>query len=119
MSSNEPWELTDIASVILRPILLIGYAVYSFRLVRGGWGHLEFLAGEPLVALMIFLGVIAAGLALIPFLFLGQHFNRKHRKAFDFTLLQIPLILTVILWVGLYLWSIFDAWREAATNVAS
>ncbi|MGB0265055.1 MAG: hypothetical protein ACPGAN_02105 [Candidatus Poseidoniaceae archaeon] len=63
--------------------------------------------------------VIAAGLALIPFLFLGQHFNRKHRKAFDFTLLQIPLILTVILWVGLYLWSIFDAWREAATNVAS
>lgn len=63
--------------------------------------------------------VIAALLALVPFLFLGQHFNRKHQKAIDFSLLQIPLILTVILWVGLYFWSIFDAWREAATNVAN
>ena len=63
--------------------------------------------------------LIAAILALVPFLFLGQHFNRKHQKAIDYSLLQIPLILTVILWVGLYLWSIFDAWREAATNVAN
>lgn len=63
--------------------------------------------------------LIAAILALVPFLFLGQHFNRKHQKAIDYSLLQIPLILTVILWVGLYFWSIFDAWREAATNVAN
>ena len=45
MPSNEPWKLTDIAAVILTPILLIGYAVYSLRLLRGGWSHLEFLAG--------------------------------------------------------------------------
>jgi hypothetical protein len=57
-------------------------------------------------------------LAAVPFLFLGQHINREHRKAFDFGLLQIPLALTVILWVALYFWSIFDAWRSATAIVA-
>ena len=88
MSSNEPWKLTDIASVILTPILLIGYAVYSFRLVRGGWSHLEFLAGEPLVALMIFLGVIAAGLAL-----LFWDVFRTGRRWMD---LLLPLVIALV-----------------------
>ena len=57
--------------------------------------------------------LIAALLAAVPFLFLGQHFNRQHRRAMDWTLLQIPLALTIVLWVFLYLWSIFDAWRDA------
>ncbi len=65
----------------------------------GFWGSLQ-----PIIAILV---------SLIPFLFLGQHFNRSHQKGFDFTLLQIPLALTGILWIGLYLWSIFDAWNEA------
>ena len=61
--------------------------------------------------------LIAALLAAVPFLFLGQHFNRQHRRAMDWTLLQIPLALTVVLWVFLYLWSIFDAWRDAVASM--
>ena len=57
-------------------------------------------------------------LAAVPFLFLGQHINREHRKGIDFGLLQIHLALTVVLWIGLYLWSIFDAWRAATAIVA-
>lgn len=70
----------------------------------GFWGTLR-----PLVAALI---------AVIPFLFLGQHFNRNHRRAVDWTLLQIPLALTVILWVALWAYSIFDAWRDATKMVA-
>ena len=55
---------------------------------------------------------------LIPFLFLGQHFNNKHRKATDWTLLQIPLALTVVLWFALWFFSIFDAWREGTKLVS-
>jgi len=65
----------------------------------GFWGSLQ-----PIIAVL---------LSLIPFLFLGQHFNRSHQKGFDFTLLQLPLLLTVVLWIGLYFWSIFDAWNES------
>ena len=65
----------------------------------GFWGSLQ-----PIIAILI---------AFIPFLFLGQHFNRSHQKGFDFTLLQLPLALTGVLWIALYLWSIFDAWNEA------
>ena len=61
--------------------------------------------------------LIAALLAAVPFLFLGQHFNRQHRRAMDWTLLQIPLALTIVLWVFLYLWSIFDAWRDAVASM--
>ena len=43
--------------------------------------------------------VFAIVLALIPFLFLGQHFNRNHRRGFDWFLLQIPLAFTLVLWV--------------------
>lgn len=70
----------------------------------GAWGSLK-----PLIA-----GV----LAVIPFLFLGQHFNRQHQKAFDWMLLQLPLVLTLILWPVLWLWSIFDAYRVAMIEVS-
>jgi hypothetical protein len=63
--------------------------------------------------------IVAAILALVPFLFLGQHFNKNHRKAADWTLLQIPLALTVILWFALWLFSIFDAWREGTKLVSN
>ena len=62
--------------------------------------------------------ILAVMLSLVPFLFLGYHFNRKHRQAFDFTALQIPLALTVVLWVGLYVFSIFEAYRDATIIVA-
>ena len=62
--------------------------------------------------------LFAALIAAVPFFFLGQHFNRKHQKAFDLTLLQIPLALTVVLWFVLWFYSIFDAWREATKFVA-
>ena len=63
--------------------------------------------------------VFAVALSLVPFLFLGQHFNRKHRRGFDWFLLQIPLAFTLVLWVLLYFWSVFDAWRDASVNVAN
>ena len=70
----------------------------------GAWGSLK-----PLIA-----GVLAA----IPFLFLGQHFNRQHQKGLDWKLLQIPLALTVILWFVLWAWSIFDAYKVAMIAVS-
>jgi hypothetical protein len=63
--------------------------------------------------------MFTAVLAGIPFLFLGQHFNKEHGKARDWTLLQIPLALTVVLWIGLWLFSIFDAWKTATGIVAT
>ena len=62
--------------------------------------------------------VFAVVLSLIPFLYLGQHFNRNHQRGFDWFLLQIPLAFTLVLWVLLYVWSIFDAWRDASILVA-
>ena len=63
--------------------------------------------------------ILAALLAAIPGFFLGQHFNRKHRRAFDWTLLQIPLALTIVLYIPLWLWSIYDAWRDATIIVSN
>ncbi len=57
-------------------------------------------------------------LAIIPFLFLGQHFNRQHEKANGWFLIQLPLLFTIILWVSLYLWSIGDAVWVASRIVA-
>jgi len=62
--------------------------------------------------------IVAALIAAVPFLFLGQHFNRKHQKGIDFALLQIPLALTVVLWFVLWAYSIFDAWRDATRFVS-
>ena len=70
----------------------------------GAWGSLK-----PL---------IAAVLAAVPFLFLGQHFNRQHQKGFDWMLLQLPLVLTLVLWPVLWLWSILDAYRVAMIGVS-
>ena len=39
-------------------------------------------------------------------------------KPLDFTALQIPLALTVVLWVGLYVFSIFEVYRDATIIVA-
>ena len=57
-------------------------------------------------------------LALVPFLFLGQHFNRQHEKANGWFLIQLPLLLTVILWFLLYIWSIGDAFFVSSRIVA-
>ena len=65
----------------------------------GVWGSMS-----PLVAII---------LAAVPLLFLGQHFNREHQKAVDWTFIQVPLAFTVILWIGLWGWSIVDAWQGA------
>ena len=63
--------------------------------------------------------IFAALLAAIPGLFLGQHLNRNHQRAFDWTLLQIPLALTIVLYIPLWLWSIYDAWRDATVIVSN
>ena len=76
---------------------------YELTAGVGAWGSLK-----PL---------LAAGFAAIPFLFFGQHFNRQHQKGFDWTLLQIPLLLTIVLWPILWVWSIVDAYRVAMLDV--
>ena len=83
------------------------------RMVREIWREITFGVGmwgalRPL---------IAAILAAVPFLFLGQHFNRQHQRGIDWFLLQIPLALTIVLLLFLYLWSIFDAWRDAVESM--
>ena len=88
----------------LSPMRLITEIWREIFLGVGMWG-----AFRP-----IFAGLLAA----IPGLFLGQHFNRKHQRAFDWTLLQIPLALTIVLYVPLWLWSIYDAWRDATVIVS-
>ncbi|MCS5533847.1 MAG: hypothetical protein NZ736_06285 [Candidatus Poseidoniaceae archaeon] len=88
----------------LRPLSLLKEIWREITFGVGMWGTLR-----PLVAALA---------AAVPFLFLGQHFNRNHRRAMDWTLLQIPLALTVILWVALWAYSIFDAWRDATKMVA-
>jgi hypothetical protein len=57
--------------------------------------------------------IVAVALAIVPFLYLGQHFNRKHQRGSDFFFLQIPLSFTLILWIALYAWSVFDAWKDS------
>ena len=88
-----------------------GNGILPVRIVKEIWREITFGVGtwgalRPLVAAL---------LAAVPFLFLGQHFNRQHRRGFEWSFLQIPLAFTVILWIGLYLWSIFDAWRDAVS----
>ena len=85
--------------------------ILPVRIVKEIWREITFGVGtwgalRPLVAAL---------LAAVPFLFLGQHFNRNHRRGFEWSFLQIPLAFTVLLWIGLYLWSIIDAWRDAVS----
>ena len=70
----------------------------------GAWGSLK--------------PIVAGLLAVVPFFFLGQHFNRQHRKGFDWMLLQLPLVLTLLLWPVLWAWSIVDAYRVAMLSVS-
>ncbi|MFL2974427.1 MAG: hypothetical protein CND89_03205 [Marine Group II euryarchaeote MED-G38] len=62
----------------------------------GPWG-----AFRPIFSVLV---------SLVPFVYLGQHFNGQHSKAFGWALIQLPLILTVILFPILYIWSIIDSW---------
>ena len=62
--------------------------------------------------------LFAVALSLVPFLFLGQHFNRQHQKAFGFFLIQLPLILSVVMWPILFFWSIVDAWWVSGRIIA-
>jgi len=62
--------------------------------------------------------LFAVALSLVPFLFLGQHFNRQHRKAGEWFLIQFPLI-PAFLWPFLFVWSIADAWWVSSGIVAS
>ena len=82
----------------------LGVIWYELSGGIGPWGALR-----PLVAVVI---------SLVPFLFLGQHFNRQHRKAFGYFLIQLPLILSVVMWPILYVWSIADAWWVSSRIVA-
>ena len=70
----------------------------------GPWGTVR-----PLFTLLV---------SLIPFLFLGQHFNRQHEKANGWFLIQLPLLFTIILLFSLYLWSIGDALWVSSRLVA-
>ena len=63
--------------------------------------------------------LFAVALSLVPLLFLGQHFNREHRKGGEWFLIQFPLILSLVLWPFLYFWSIVDAWWVSSGIVAS
>ena len=84
------------------------------RLLKEIWREITFGVGTW----GAFRPLVTAVLALVPFLFLGQRFNREHRRAFEWSFLQIPLAFTLVLWVGLYLWSIFDAWRDAVAYMS-
>ena len=62
--------------------------------------------------------LLALALSLVPVLFLRQHFNSQHRKAFGCFVIQLPLIFSVVLWPALFVWSIIDAWWVASGIVA-
>ena len=86
----------------------LGVASVIWRELSGGigpWG-----AMRPL---------FAVALSLVTLLFLGQHFNREHRKASEWFLIQFPLILSLVLWPVLFAWSIADAWWVSSGIVAS
>ncbi len=63
--------------------------------------------------------LFAVALSLVPFMFLGQHFNRQHRKGAEWFLIQFPLIMSIVLWPILFVWSIADAWWVSSGIVAS
>ena len=91
-----------------------GKVVKAFKVFKQIWTEMTLGVGFWGALRPLFAAIIAA----IPFLFLGQHFNRRHRKGMDWTLLQIPLALTVVLWFVLWFFSIYDAWRDATKLVS-
>jgi len=91
-----------------------GQSVDSVALGKTIWA--EITAGVGIWG--AFRPIIAVLLSLVPFLFLGQHFNRNHRRGADWFMLQIPLAFTLVLWVLLYVWSIVVAWRDASILVS-
>ena len=91
-----------------------GQSVDSVALGKTIWA--EITAGVGIWG--AFRPIIAVILSLVPFLFLGQHFNRNHRRGADWFMLQIPLAFTLVLWVLLYVWSIVVAWRDASILVS-
>ena len=105
MSEEEGLDISErIQNRAKSPINVSRIMWYEFTGGVGPWGALR-----PLIAIV---------LALVPFLFLGQHFNREHGKARDWFLLQIPLLLSIVLWPLLWLFSIVDAWWVANNRVA-
>ena len=95
-SDEEPGEASALG--------VIGVIWHELSGGIGPWGALR-----PLVAL---------ALSLVPFLYLGQHFNRQHRKALGCFVIQLPLIFSVVLWPVLFIWSIVDAWWVSSGIVA-
>ena len=91
-----------------------GESVDSVALGKTIWA--EITAGVGIWG--AFRPIVAVLLSLVPFLFLGQHFNRNHRRGGDWFMLQIPLAFTLVLWVLLYVWSIIVAWRDASILVS-
>ena len=84
--------------------------ILPVRIVKEIWREITFGVGtwgalRPLVA--------TAVLATVPFLFLGQHFNRQHRRGFGGGVSPDSVGVDPHFVVSLYLWSIFDAWRDA------
>ncbi len=105
MVENDGFDLSEeIQNRAKSPINVSRIIWYEFTGGVGPWG-----AMRPLFAIL---------LALVPFLFLGQHFNREHSKGRDWFLLQIPLLLSIVLWPLLWLYSIVDAWWVANNRVA-
>ena len=104
MGADYVVEVVDDEGDSTNPLGVVKVIWYEISGGIGPWGALR-----PLIAI---------ALALIPFLFIGQHFNRQHRKAASWFAVQFPLILTVILWPVLYIWSIGDAWWVSSGIVA-
>jgi|TARA_B110000881_G_C18489533_1_gene470997 hypothetical protein len=67
----------------------------------------------------VFRPIFSILISLIPFLYLGQHFNGQHKKAFGWSLIQLPLILSIVLWPVLFIWSILDSWWISNEIIAS
>jgi len=116
--SSQILELSSIASIVAEEYVVelevddesstMGVISVIWRELSGGigpWGALR--------------PIFAVALSLVPFLFLGQHFNREHRKGAEWFLIQFPLILSLVLWPVLFVWSIADAWWVSSGIVAS
>ena len=107
-------SLMDIDDEEIEVVVSTEKNVDSFALSKTIWS--EITGGVGIWG--TFRPVFAFLLSLIPFLYLGQHFNRNHQRGIDYFLLQIPLAFTLVLWIALYFWSIFDAWRESSIQVS-